>query len=126
MKVIKEMRKLVYLLLAMIAAGCASTRIVEVPVETVRTEIEKEYVRDSIFICDSVDRYVKGDTVYIYKREYKIIERIRVDTIVRCDTIPIVQTIEVEKRVNELYWWQESLMWLGVLALGFILIKLWK
>lgn len=120
------MRKLVYLLLAMIAAGCASTRIVEVPVETVRTEIEKEYVRDSIFICDSVDRYVKGDTVYIYKREYKIIERIRVDTIVRCDTIPIVQTIEVEKRVNELYWWQESLMWLGVLALGFILIKLWK
>lgn len=120
------MRKLVYLLLAMIAAGCASTRIVEVPVETVHTDIEKEYVRDSIFICDSVDRFVKGDTVYIYKREYKTIERIKTDTVMRCDTISVVQTVEVEKKVNELYWWQKTLIWLGVIALGVIVLRLWK
>ena len=108
------------------AVGCVATKVVEVPVETVRTEIEKEYVRDSVVIRDSVDRFVKGDTVYIYKREYKTIERIKTDTVMRCDTISVVQTVEVEKKVNELYWWQKTLIWLGVIALGVIVLRLWK
>lgn len=117
------MKKLVLPVILLMASCATTTKVVEVPVETIRTEIEKQYVRDSIIIRDSVDRFVKGDTIYIYKRLYKEIERIKTDTILRCDTIPIVQTIEVEKRVNELYWWQKALMWLGIISLA---IFLWK
>ena len=90
-----------------------TTKLVEVPVEV----IKKEYIQytriDSVYIKDSVDRWQKGDTLYITKwyTKYKYINK--VDTILKTDTIPKVVPVEKKVEVNHVYWWQKILMWLG-------------
>lgn len=94
-------------------------RIVEVPVEVVKTEYIHDTKIDSVFIRDSVDRWHEGDTFYIYKERTKFKYLNKIDTIIKTDTIS--KTIEVinEKRVevNHIKWWQKTLMWLGGLMI---------
>lgn len=114
----------------LLLCSCTSTRIVEVPVKT----IEKEYIHntkvDSIYIRDSVDRWISGDTFYIYKERTKYVTKEIVDTVCKTDTITEVVTIEniKEVKVNYLKWYQEALMWMGgvltFVLLLYILIKI--
>lgn len=99
--------------------SCTTTKVVQVPVETIKKEVIHKV--DSLVIRDSIDRWREGDTVYIVKWHTRYSSR--VDTFLKCDTIPVVQEVVIEKKVNELYWWQKTLMWLGVIALG---IFLWR
>lgn len=99
---------------------------VEVPVtvETVRTEYINQLYRDSVFIHDSIDRYVSGDTVYLYKEKYIYKYMNRTDTVVKTDSIEVPvevvkntvsNTVEI-KEVNKLKWYQTTLMWTGGIA----------
>lgn len=101
------MRALLIAVLILIMTSCASTKYVEVPVETIKTEYVTNYERDSIFVHDSIDRFTKGDTVFqtVYKYRYKQINK--TDTVIKTDTIPKVITVEkVEvKEVNKIKWW---------------------
>lgn len=121
------MRSLLIAILIFICASCTTTKYVDrpVPVETVRTEYVNQLYRDSVFVHDSIDRYVQGDTVYQYKYKYIYKYLNRTDTVVKTDSIEVpveIKTTEV-KEVNKIKGYQSFLMYFG---LGFILILLYK
>lgn len=97
------------------------TKTIEVPVEVVKKEYIHDVKIDSFIVKDSIDRYIKGDTCYIYKEHTKYQYLIRRDTVLKTDTIPKIVTTTIEKKVevNHIYWWQKLLMWLGVIATVF-------
>ena len=104
------MRNLVFIVIIIfLLSACSSTKFVKVPVEV----IKKEYIHntriDSVYIKDSIDRWQKGDTLYITKwhTKYKYI--------INTDTITKVVTVVEEKKVeiNKLKWYQSTLMWIG-------------
>lgn len=111
------------LTILMLSSCKTVTKLVEVPVEVPVEVTKKEYIHDikidSVYVIDSIDRWHKGDTLYIAKwhTKYKYINK--VDTILKTDTIPkvvsIPKVVPVEKKVevNHIYWWQKALMWLG-------------
>ena len=124
------MRSLLIVILVFLCISCSTTKYVDrpVPVETVRTEYVNQLYRDSVFVHDSIDRYISGDTVYQYKYKYIYKYLNRTDTIVKTDSIEVpveVKTTEI-KEVNKLRWYQSALMWIGCLSLlilSFILGK---
>ena len=87
---------------------------------------------------DSIFTLIKGDTVYISKSKETNRLVNKTDTIIKTDTIKIpieitktVTKTEIQvKETNKLYWWQKSLMYLGlsVLISGivFLIIKIKK
>lgn len=92
-------------LLALLATGCGGTKVVTVEVP----RIEKEYVVsvDTVHQFDSIyvfnDRYIDRDTVYITKvnEKYKYLYRTRVDTLLKTDTVTIVDSKRIEALVDE-------------------------
>lgn len=106
---------LLVILLTIILCSCSTTKYIEIPVETIKKEYISTTIIDSIEVHDSIDRYLKGDTFYIYK-EHTVYRNIaKVDTIERVDTIPVVVKEEVIKEVktNHINWYQKILMWIG-------------
>lgn len=123
------MKKLLLIFLAFIAISCGTTKVVEVPVDRVRTEYIDRHSIDTVIKNDSIIIRDKGDTVFLekYKYLYKYVNR--TDTVLKIDTITKVQTVEVIKEVNKVKNWQIGLMVLGggALALGgYKLIKVFK
>lgn len=124
------MKKLLFVILAilMLSACKTTTKLIEVPVEVIKKEYIHDTRIDSVYVRDSIDRWQKGDTLYITKwhTKYKYINK--VDTILRTDTIPKIISVEKEVEVNHIYWWQKALMWLGgimaVLFAGIITYKI--
>lgn len=110
--------------------SCRTTKYVDVPVpvETVRTEYVNLLYKDSVFVRDSVDRYIQGDTVYQYKYKYIYKYLNRTDTIIKTDSIEVpveIKTTEIVE-VNKIKWYQSLLMWIGVLSFIFGAYKLGK
>lgn len=129
------MRKLLYYMpiLFMLLVSCsAQKQMIEVPVEVIKTEYIHDTRVDSIFVKDSVDRFVRGDTVFIYKEHMKYRYLNKTDTIVRVDTIPKIVKLETVKEVevNHIKWYQEALMWIGsimsLLFIGYLICKFKK
>ena len=120
------MKKLVFIMLAilMLSACNTTTRLVEVHVEGVKKEYIYDTKIDSVYIRDSVDRWQKGDTLYITKWHTKFKYINKVDTIVKTDSIPKIVPIVKEVEVNHLYWWQKTLMWVGGILSTCIIISL--
>ena len=124
------MKKLVFIVIAILLfSACKTiTKTIEVPVEIPVEVVKKEYIHDtkidSIYIRDSIDRWQKGDTLYItkYSTKYKYLNR--VDTILKVDTIPkiISTTIEKKVEVNHIHWYQKTLMWLGGIAVILLIV----
>lgn len=124
------MRSLLIAILIFIFASCTTTKYIDrpIPVETVRTEYINQLYRDSIFIHDSIDRYISGDTVYQYKYKYIYKYLNRTDTLVKTDSIEVpvkIKTTEI-KEVNKIKWYQSILMGLGGLFIIFLSFKLGK
>ena len=121
-----NMKKLVFIMLAilMLSACKTTTKIVEVPVEVVKKEYIHDTKIDSIYIRDSVDRWQKGDTLYITKWHTKFKYINKVDTIVKTDSIPKIVPVVKEVEVNHIYWWQKVLMWVGGILSTCIIISL--
>lgn len=126
------MRKLLAIIsiLILLMCSCATTRTVEIPVEKIRTEYIHDTRTDSIFVKDSVDRWLKGDTLYIYKEHTRFKYINKTDTVCRTDTITKVVKVDIVKEVevNHIYWYQRALMWTGgiavILLAGIIIYKL--
>ena len=118
------MKKLVFIMLAilMLSACKTTTKIVEVPVEVVKKEYIHNTKIDSVYIRDSIDRWQKGDTLFItkYSTKYKYLNR--VDTVLKVDTIPKIVSVEKKVEVNHIYWWQKLLMWLGGITIVLLII----
>lgn len=130
------MKKLVFIVITILLfSACRTiTKTIEVPVEIPVEVVKKEYIYDtkidSVYIRDSVDRWQKGDTLYITKWYTKFKYINKVDTIVKTDSIPKIVPVVKEVEVNHIYWWQKSLMYIGVLVviilLSIIGFKLYK
>ena len=102
------MRKIVLILVVMIAlmaTGCRGTKVVTVDAP----RIEKEYISstDTIHQYDSVwvfnDRYVNYDTVYNTQisEKFRYIYKTRTDTLLKTDTVTIVDSKRIEALVDE-------------------------
>lgn len=113
------------LLLIMIISSCkTTTKVVEIPVETIKKEYINSIKIDSVYVRDSIDRWQKGDTLYITKWHTKFKYINKVDTIVKTDSIPKIVTVEKKVEVNHIYWWQNTLMWAGGILSICIIISL--
>ena len=115
-------------LLALMVCSCRGTKVVTVEVP----RIEKEYIvsTDTVHQFDSIwvynDRRVERDTVYITKvnEKYKYLYKTRVDTLLRCDTITVVNTEQIEALAKEndalkasgLFYRRLGLCLLGIIA----------
>ena len=95
-----------------------TTKIVEVPIETIKTEYIEQVKYDSIYSKDSVYIIQKGDTIYNNKVQYLYKYKYLKDTINITDTIPKIVTIKDVQYINQLYTWQKILIVIGI---GFIL-----
>lgn len=95
--------------------SCTTTKYVDVPVETIKTEYINSTKVDSVYVKDSIDRYVKGDTVFIYKEHNRYKYLNNTDTIIKVDSIPKIIKVETIKtvEVNHIKWYQKFLMWIG-------------
>lgn len=95
--------------LAVMLVGCKSVKYV--PVETIRTDTvyQARVERDSIFRHDSVwvNRYVKGDTVYMEKERWRTEwrDRWRTDTVYRSRTDSVAVPYPVERELSKWERW---------------------
>ena len=111
--------KTIFLLLFLTTMiSCTTTKIVEIPVETIKTEYIEQVKYDSIYSKDSIYIMQKGDTIYNNKVQYLYKYKYLRDTINITDTIPKIVTIKDTQYVNQLYTWQKLLIVIGI---GFIL-----
>ena len=118
------MKKLVFIILIilMLPACKTTTKIVEVPVEVIKKEYIHDTKIDSVYIRDSVDRWQKGDTLYITKWHTKFKYINKVDTLIKTDSIPKIVSVEKKVEVNHIYWYQKLLMWLGGITIVLLII----
>ena len=98
--------------------SCTTTKIVEVPIETIKTEYIEQVKYDSIYSKDSIYIMQKGDTIYNNKIQYLYKYKYLRDTINITDTIPKIVTVKDTQYINQLYTWQKLLIIIGI---GFIL-----
>ena len=92
-------------LLALMVCSCRGTKVVTVEIP----KIEKEYITstDTVHQFDSVwvfnHRRVERDTVYLTQisEKYRYLYKMRTDTLVRCDTITIVNTEQIKALAKE-------------------------
>ena len=101
-------RLFLLLVAAIVAVGCSTTRVVEVP------RVHTEYVyrtdtfvtRDSIRQTDSVFVQMKGDTLLIER--WKTAYRDRTHYKVKVDSVTVTDTLTQVIKVNELTHWQKT------------------
>ena len=102
------MRKIVLIvvvLIALVVCSCRGTKVITVDVP----RIEKEYITstDTVHQYDSVfvfnDKRVEKDTIYLtkVKEKYKYLYKMRVDTLLKTDTITIVNKEQIKALAKE-------------------------
>ena len=104
--------------------SCTTTKIVEVPIETIKTEYIEQIKYDSIYSKDSIYIMQKGDTVYNNKVQYLYKYKYLRDTINITDTVPKIVTIKDVQYINQLYTWQKILIVIGIGVILYWVIKL--
>ena len=139
-----------FILVIIVLISCRTVKYVDrtivdsteiaVPIVNTKIEYRDKYLHDSIYIHDSVFTLIKGDTVYISKNKETSHMINKADIVIKTDTISVpVEIIKTKtvtktdtqiKEVNKLYWWQKSLMYLGLIVLisgiVFLIIKIKK
>lgn len=113
------LKMLFFLLFLTIVISCkTTTKVVEIPVETIKTEYIEQVKYDSIYHKDSIYIIQKGDTIYNNKVQYLYKYKYLRDTINITDTIPTIVTVKDTQYINKLYTWQKLLITVGI---GFVL-----
>lgn len=123
-----NMRKLLVIifLFLFLFISCGTTKIIEVPIEKIKTEYVDRQIIDTFVKTDSTIIIDKGDTVFLEKYKYLYRYINKTDTLIKIDTLTKTVTVEVTKEVNKLKNWQMGLMILGGIALAFSGYKLIK
>ena len=117
--------KTIFLLLFLTTIiSCTTTKTVEVPIETIKTEYIEQIKYDSIYSKDSIYIIQKGDTIYNNKIKYLYKYKYLRDTINITDTIPQIITVKDVQYINQLYTWQKILIVMGIGVILYWIIKL--
>lgn len=118
------------LVLLILLCSCTTTKIVEVPVETIKTQYVDRVQHDSIYIDTSTEVITINDTVYKTKIQYKYKYKYKRDTICIRDTIPKIVKVKEIEYTNILTKTQKTFYWIGILVtifgIGFIFFKFKK
>ena len=120
------LKTLFLLLFLTTIVSCTTTKTIEIPVETVKTEYIEQVKYDSIYSKDSIYIMQKGDTIYNNKVQYLYKYKYLRDTINITDTIPKIVTVKDTQYVNQLYIWQKLLIVIGIGFILYWIIKLVK
>lgn len=117
---------IIFIIILIILTACTQTKYIEVPVETIKNNYINTVQKDTLIIRDSVDRWLKGDTVLITKYKYVYQTQYIHDTIIKNDTI--TNTVYVDKivTINELKDYQKFLIYIGLFSIVFIIFVLYK
>lgn len=114
---------MIFFFVLTVVCSCTTTKYI--PVESIRTEYKEKLQRDSIYLKDSIYIREKGDTVFFTKYSTKYVERLRVDSFSKIDSIQVPYPVEVIKKVEKsLTWWQSIKMELGGFSMGILIILL--
>ena len=118
------MKNLIVIILIFLSCSCART--VYVPIENTRTEYVAKLERDSVYLRDSVFVRQMNDTVFIDRYQYLYKTQMRVDTVLRIDSIQV--PYEVVRTVSEMKKGFFFQIGLGafILAISFITFKIYK
>jgi len=104
-----------------ICCACGTTKYI--PIETTRTEYRDNFLRDSIYLRDSVFVKEKGDTLIVEKYRYLYRDKIVRDSIFQTDTIRVPYPVEVIKEVKKPFSsWQNFQVWCGRIALAILFL----
>ena len=106
-------------------SSCTTTKYVPVIEHHTDTLIQTKVQKDSVFMHDSVEVRIAGDTVTIDRWHTKYISKEVHDTIYqsKTDSVPAPYPVEVIKEVPaELTMWQQLKMKVGVAAIILLLI----
>lgn len=125
MKPIKPIKPIIPIVALLLLSGCRTVRVVEqVPVHVHDTLRLAQTLRDSIYIDHFREVTQKNDTIYITDEVTKTKIVTKIDTAYRYieRPVPVVRTEQVEVK-KPLRWWQKGLMWTGVAAIIFLLLK---
>ena len=121
----KILKTLFLLLFLTTIISCkTTTKIVEVPVETIKTEYVEQVKYDSIYSKDSIYIMYKGDTIYNNKVQYLYKYKYLRDTINITDTIPKIVTIDRIEYINKLNILQMLLIAVGGGFVLYLIIQL--
>ena len=116
---------LFFLLFLTIVISCkTTTKVVEIPVETIKTECVEQIKYDSIYYQDSIYIMQKGDTIYNNKVQYLYKYKYLRDTINITDTIPKIVTVKDTQYINKLYNWQKLLITIGIGIVLYWIVRL--
>lgn len=110
------------LILFITLSGCKSVEFVEKPIEVKSVEYRDKLRVDSIHLHDSIYVQRLNDTVFVERFKTEFRYKLRVDTLVKIDSIPVPYA--VVERVNSLTTWQKGLQVLGYMTIGMILLGL--
>ena len=114
-------KTIIICIIALMYCACGTTKYV--PIETIKTEYRDNFVRDSIFLYDSIHVKEKGDTLILESYKYLYRDKIVRDSIFKNDTIRIPYPVEVVKEVKApLSGWQNFQIWNGRIALALALL----
>lgn len=119
-------KSIIFIIILIILTACTQTKYIEIPVETIKNNYINTVQKDTLIIRDSVDRWLKGDTVLITKYKYVYQTQYVHDTIIKNDTI--TNTVYVDKivTINELKDYQKFLIYIGLFSIVFIIFVLYK
>ena len=109
-------------IIAMLAlSSCGTTKYVEVPITKTDTLIVTDHQRDSVYLHDSISVKQAGDTVWVqeWHTKYKLKEVHDTTIVATHDTIAKPYPI-IEYEEKPLGWWQQTLQYLGYIALAAI------
>lgn len=121
------MKKILLLLLfVFIASSCIRTKYIEVPVETIRTDYITSVQKDTLIIKDSIDRWLKQDTMFITKYKYVYKTIYSTDTVYKIDTITDIIYKDKIITTNILKDWQKVFIYIGIFSTCFIVFVLYK
>lgn len=138
----------IVLFITMCLASCKTKKavVVESKETSIDTIVEDHFIvdtiykvfnrHDSIYMKDSVYVHAKNDTIWVEKSSTKFIERLRIDTLwkdrvvvntryeSKVDSIPIVKTVEVEKKLSFKERFKMLLMDIGISIILAVLVLL--
>lgn len=107
-------------------SSCTNTKYIEVPVETIKNNYMNTIQKDTVIIKDSVDRWLKGDTIWITKYKYVYKTQHIYDTIIKTDTVSKIVYIDKIVTINELKDYQKILIYIGIFSVIFTIFVLYK
>jgi hypothetical protein len=110
------------IILCLLLTGCKTTQYV--PVEVTKVEYINKETKDSIYVRDSIFVKEKNDTVFLEKYRLVYKDKLIHDTIIRRDSIPYINTVEVVKEVNRVKEWQVILMVLGGVFVAYVIFRI--